>query len=293
VVTSGPSAPYPGENPTRGPILLLALLPSLADAGPWLREPGAGYAKLGFSHFASRTGVREGESTGLPFRSDEVSFYGEVGLPDGTQLVVSLPFVAATQVAANGTRFRHQSVGDIRVELDRSLHPELPIAAGLEVKFPGYRRPERYTSARGLDNELIGALSSSFPELGDANVDLTAKFLAGGAWTRPIAGWVSIELGPRLRFGPYSEGVFGALSTGIWLVDGGWAISLYSNANANIIVAEDDLPSRQLVYTQLSTFVTGFGFAPAAALEVGVGTVPVASNASTGWSVNAGLSTTF
>lgn len=260
-------------------LALLLLLPTAAVAGPWVRPLGSGFAKVGVTHFRSSNGVNFGVSTGLAYRSTAVDTYVEAGLGRGFQVVASLPYVAAYNQASGDVRWRHQWAGDLRLELDTRLHKSKPFALGVEMRVPTYRDPADYVAAKGMTAQMLEATASNFPQLGDTNLDITVKGMAGASFKR---GWVTGELGPRFRTEGFASGVFGASSVGLWAVPEHLGVNLYTNANLNLWGGSAAVASRELWYVEGSVFATGLEALPGAGLQLGVGGIPVARNSARG-----------
>jgi hypothetical protein len=259
-------------------ITTLCLTPQ-AHAGPWVRDVGSGWAKVGPSTFRSSSGFASGQSTGLPYRSASIETYVEVGLPGGLQLVASLPWVSATQIDANDVRYHHRWTGDLRLEIDRKLHVDRPLAIGFEVRIPTFRRPSSFHKAKGVTEEQLFALQPLIPELGDTNVDVTLKLLWG---TSSQVGWFAAEAGPRLRSGGFAHGVYGSCNGGIWLAPNAVALTGQISANANVTPREPAAMSKELLAVRAGMLL---GRGPG--VELGIGTVPFARHTGTGLDVSA------
>lgn len=267
-------------------VILLALS-TTAMAGPWVRDPGAGYAKLGWRGFQSDNGMVSGESTGLKYTSHTVGLYSEIGIPGQLQLTVDLPFVSATHASPDGVKFHHRWTGDLRVQLDRRLTKAFPLSLGLEVRLPTYGTPADRGRAAGLDDELFESFVLSFPELGDPNVDLTLKLAWGASIPR---GWVKAEIGPRLRIGPYADGVMFASGVGVWIVPERLGAELYASANVNLFAGADNLANREILFTQIAVFGNPSPTLPLS-ISATFGVLPVAVDSSQGGQVGLALST--
>jgi hypothetical protein len=266
-------------------MLLLATV-AAAVAGPWVHPAGEGYAKAGYTWFSSAEGFVDGESTGLRYASHALDAYGELGLGGGWQLVGGLPLIFAANVGSDGTRYTHNWTGDLRLELDRRISRGAPLAVGLEARIPTYREPTDYSRVRGVDDVYLEAIEDQFPQLGDRNLDLTAKLLAGVSLG---AAWVSAEAGPRWRSGGFAPGVYGAVNTGAWLFDRRGGLSLFASGNLNLPV-EAERASRQLLQLRGTAFAALPG---GLTLEAWGGGVVLAQYASTGIDLGLGVSGRF
>ena len=89
---------------------------SVALGGPWVHDPGQGYTRVGYRYYASQEGFTEGGYRTPVFRA--FGPFTEWGLPGGLQLIGDLPFIMATQRAADGFGYHHQWTGDLRLQID-------------------------------------------------------------------------------------------------------------------------------------------------------------------------------
>lgn len=269
---------------------MLALLTTAAAlAGPWVRPAGEGYLRVGYDHFASEDATVNGVSTGLAWSSHSLGVYTEWGLGHRLQVVGSLPLTTATQTSVTGTVWRHSWSGDLRLELDGALLRDRPVALGAEVRIPTYRDPADYLTARGMPNELVTAYATSFPQLGDSNIDLTVKLLAGQSLGR---GWLAGELGPRLRFGGFASGLHAAASGGWWAVPDRAALGLWSSLALRAPWIEPARATRQEWVVLGQVMVASPEQLPNWTLEMRGGGVVWAESAARGWTVGLGASWT-
>ena len=279
--------------------MTLLALTATSAAGPWGHPASEGYAKVGYTRFASDEGFLAGEPTGLDFRSHSLETYGELGLPADFTVVGSLPLVHAVNVSDAGTRYTHTWTGDLRLTLQRRLVQKAPVSLGLEARVPTYREPDAYARVRGLDDVYLEAIAAQFPQLGDRNVDLTALLSAGASNN---VGWLSAEAGPRLRLGGFLNGAHGAINAGAWIRPQRLGVSLFSSGNLNFPEATGDdtdaatdsevLPSRQLLSARATVFVALPG-TEATLVEIWGGGVLLAEHASTGFDLGVGVSRRF
>lgn len=271
--------------------MLLTALTSAALAGPWVHPQGEGYLRLGADHFQAASGVVDGASTGLQYRSESLSLYGEWGLGRRTQLVGSLPMVTATQreLDSEGAVWRHTWTGDLRVELDHALRAGQPLALGAELRVPTYRDPAEYARAQGVSDALLPSFVLNFPQLGDQNVDLTLKVLGGASSAR---AWVWGEAGPRLRFGGFAHGLHAASSVGAWAVPERLAFAAWSHLALRAPWITPERPTRQEWGLTGQALLALPEAAPGWMIELRGGGVLWADAAAQGWSAGLGLSYT-
>jgi hypothetical protein len=251
-------------------IALALLASSTARASPWVKAPGAVFLEAGVSRFQEGVIFGERSDTGLDFDSTSYTIYGEVGLPLRSQILFSFPYVVARNRTLSGLGFVSHTIGDARIELDRSIldDPALPITAGLEVKLPLYTR----AAEDDLPNEVSIYPSGSFPDPGDGNVDLLPKLSIG---LSSLPYWLTAELGYRLRFGDFDDALFAAVSGGAFIIPESFAAFAY--------VSTDLSPGRQLVYVQLRALVRSTAsWLPKFGLALGPGAVVYAAEARAG-----------
>ena len=266
----------------------LAAVP--ASAGPWVRDVGSGFAKVGTTRFQSSQGFDGQEVSGLTYRSQSLDTYVELGLGRGIQFVGSLPYMAASNTGSGDAAWRHSWTGDLRLEIDGKLHRSKPFAWGVELRVPTYRDPVDYSEAKGIDPGLLSAVGTNFPQLGDTNLDVTLKGMAGVSFSR---GWFTAEAGPRFRSEGFAHGAYGALSLGVWAIPDTLGVNLYSNANVNLFGGSSTIGSRELAYIQGAVFATGVDALPGAGIQVAAGVIPVANNAARGFDLSASTFVTW
>jgi hypothetical protein len=181
-------------------VLLLAWAAS-AQAGPWVRDPGHGYAKLGVSRFSSDAYVDPRAETALSYVGWQLGAYGELGVGRGVQLVAAAPWVWATNTdVASGWTFRSGGPGDATV--------------AVVVDVPGVWWPLSVSARARLPLVDQRTLPSAYPAFGDPNVDVDGVVATGAGWVLRGQGfWASAEAGFRWRTplgwgaGDYANGV--------------------------------------------------------------------------------------
>ena len=275
--------------PLLGVAMLATMLiaPTAALAGPWVHDAGDGYLKLGFSHYAASTSDT-GDST-LRYQSETFNLYAEFGLPAEMQLVLDLPFVMATNRDSTGdNRFRHSSLGAMRIELDRQLVTgRTMVAVGVEAQIPGYRQATDYDEVDGLSDSQFRALAQSFPSLGDGVVSVTPKVLVGRGLPR-IQGWFTGETGPRVRFGQQPTW-YSAVGVGSFVIQQRLALGIYTSLDIGTQAEDPDNAAQQLWYTSAYLMLAAGDFA----ITATGGLTPWSRNASSGFDVGLAASTTF
>ncbi|MCO4769988.1 MAG: hypothetical protein KDA24_08135 [Deltaproteobacteria bacterium] len=188
--------------------LTLVALPLTAWAGPWTKELGQHYAKLGgdlyytTDYFDSRLQGSDGETGIQRFVGTNLTLYGEVGVFPlwPIQVTASLPLTVGVSTfkdpaligtsepgTATGVR-----LGDLRVALQTSiLRKGFQLAPSVEVKIPMY--------ANDVVGKGLGPYRQWVPIPGDGQIDITPMMLMGGSIPTKVPMWVEGGIGYRFR----------------------------------------------------------------------------------------------
>jgi hypothetical protein len=265
---------------------------SPAQAGPWNRELGSAYLKLGLSHFSATQGFSRGVATGLDYEAYTVELYGELGLPHRFSLVVNLPYVMARNGSPAGFVYGHNTLGDGRLELDFQVLESAPLSLGLELKVPLYRSVSASADDSLIEVDGRSYPAANFPDVGDANVDVTPKVLAGWSFAPLFEGWLTAELGYRVRLDGFADGVYGALGMGAFVWPRHVALGVLANGVVNVQVDRrpEEQATHELLFVQGYVLVTGAPWVPRLGVTLSVGGIVSAVNASEGTSLGVGLS---
>ncbi len=267
----------------------LALTAAPAAAGPWVRDPGHAYVKLGASRFTADEGFNQGVSTGLAYEGITSSLYAEVGLPARLQLVAELPFVLGVNRSEAGVNYHNRTLGDSRLQLDWGAWEGLPLTLSLDAKLPLYTPLAR----QGADAQLADFPQSAtrFPDPGDGNIDLTPKVQYGHSF-HPLPAWATAELGYRARLGGFTDGLWAAAGAGWFVWPEHVALGVYGNAVINL--GQDDDPmvqaTREFVYLQGYLLLTAAPWVKDLGLTLSAGVLPWARNAAAGRDLGLGIS---
>lgn len=181
-------------------LLAALLLPSVALAGPWTKNFGEAYAKLGADYYVPLSYYDPALDNAGTFFGQTYSAYAEVGvLPwHPVQLGVLIPYQISrlsfepdTGFAPGLARATTARFGDLRATLQVAiLHSTVQLAAACEVKVPMYHND---TVGDGF-----GAWADRFPRVGDGQVDVTPMVLIGGSIPKsPV--WLEGTVGYRVR----------------------------------------------------------------------------------------------
>lgn len=170
---------------------MILLFAGAAWAGPWTRDGGGSYVRVGADAFLADQSVLPGIGTTavVDFTAATASAYAEVGLPLPwkAMAVASAPLNVGMVTFERRDPFfdgngdtRVIRMGDLRVGPQVALHSTLPLAAAVEVKIP------LYAVDKVCDEETV--LRDLCARPGDGQVDVTPSVLAGGS-----VGWGWIE----------------------------------------------------------------------------------------------------
>ena len=256
----------------------MLLMTAQAQAGPWVRDAGEGYLKLGGSSFVGDQYYRAGVPTELESKASSLSVYGEVGLGHALQLVMYLPYQVASNETGGGVRYVNHTLGDLRLQVDTKLTDAFPLALSLEAKVPLYE----VVSEQELTGEQE-AWRTNFPDVGDGNLDLTLKLQAGASlgW---LGGWVTGVLGYTKRLGRYIDSLYFAGQVGVWIWEDHIRASFYGQGNRNLgtDAFPEILASRESVSLEGTVAVTGIPMWPELDVMVSWGEVVYARYGSKG-----------
>ncbi len=262
-----------------GTLLFWTLLTSTAQAGPWTREPGRWYFKLAQGLFVAE-GFRDSNGTFISdttYRGWNTSAYGEVGVVDGVQAQLYVPFtigendfdsdsILRLSTPCEGGRLalstQRRTFGDALVGAQWSTPwLSLPHAVRVNAKLPLYSVGE----PKGLCGDL-------FPQPGDGQVDLDLWLSAGDS----IADgelYLYGELGHRFRTELYFGEDMGQAFADTFLAFGqiGWQLLegsfLMLNLNYALPYEDDGITKGSLTLGPAFYLGVGDGFAVEAALD--------------------------
>jgi hypothetical protein len=168
--------------------LAILLVASTAQAGPWTKNPGQVYVKVGEGFFLSDS-FRDGSGqlvTGqTEYLGATTSTYFEVGVLKGLHVWGYLPYTIARNDFNDGSSFLIAGGGDALLGLQYTPPLPLPFPAALklEAKVPFYD---------------VADVLTNFPAAGDGQLDLTFWLSAGGS-LHPLPLFFFGEVGYRKR----------------------------------------------------------------------------------------------
>jgi hypothetical protein len=272
---------------------MIVFLMAAAVAGPWIKEPGQVYAKLGTSRFGSNgyIGPDGTAVAGLRYVGLTEHLYAEAGVLPHLQVVGNLPFVGARNIDGE-LIFINRQLGDADLGLATGTKlGQVPVSLTASAKLPLYD-----------NNDLAsyGTAGAAFPAMGDGQVDLSVIGSVGtGLSVGGQRGWAAAEAGYRHRTewwlgdssSPdriYGDGLPWRAQLGWSPVAGGRDLGwLAADVSGLKNLGEADTVTKQWVQAGAGL---GARVGHGVALEAGAGVMPWARNSSTGWSVNGGIS---
>lgn len=144
-----------------------------------------------------------------------------MGLTDDVTLLGYLPYIVATNAHESGVGFHAFGLGDALVGAQvRALSwHSLVVSGRVELKAPLYQGAP---SIQGRQTAKVPGFPRSatlFPALGDGQVDLTG-FVSAGSGLPWVDGFVTVDVGYRLRTGPLTDALLVNASAGVWLFPG-------------------------------------------------------------------------
>jgi len=221
------------------------LVASSAHAGAWTKPAGGGYAKVGSSTFVSDHGFDERgervEGDGFLLSAQTLYAYSELGLSDKLTLVGFVPYVIATNQHESGVNFHTLSTGDAMLGVQMAIFTveNVVTSARAEVKIPLYVGGP---SIRGRQTARVPGYPRSagfFPAVGDGQVDLTG-FVSAGASLPWLNGFVTGDLGYRLRTGVITDAVLGNMTLGFSVL-GGYVLLMVNSQSVLTLPATDEI----------------------------------------------------
>ena len=182
-----------------------AALTMAALAGPWTRDQGDYYARIGADAYVPRVYVNpltgNAVDTDRRYLGLQTGFYGEIGLLKAwhVQVTAAAPFTRGSltfETSAGTGRATTYRLGDARLGVQTALTRKFPLALAVDAKLPLY------------DNDRVGqhqgVYQAQFPLPGDGQVDLGLWAHGGAAkgkvWSELAVGWVH-------RTGPFVDGI--------------------------------------------------------------------------------------
>lgn len=266
---------------------------SAARAGPWVPEPGKGYAKLSGEYFDA-TGVYDNQGRpqqpNYEYSHRAFRLYGDVGLAPHLGLSASVPFVIGQNRRTTDegpVQYIKSGFGDLDLELQAGTE-----FGGLAVSFAGRVRVPLYseTISAGSPNPLRFTESELqqrrfLPALGDGSVDITPLVQAGIS-LYPLPAWLTASVGPKFRLQGFGDGLQYAVGGGGFVIPDRLA---FQARVSGVQRFSDDHRRPTKSYIQMSGGPLVRLVGPVS-LEATGSYIPTGAFVSKGWSISAGLS---
>lgn len=231
------------------------LFAGAAHAGAWTKPAGSGYLKLGSATFVSDHGYdfrgQRVDSDTFLLHAETLYGYAEVGLTDDVTLLGYVPYILATNQHASGVNFHALGVGDGLVGAQIHLLQTLGVVVSgrVELKAPLYQGAPSIQGRQSAKVPGFPRSATLFPALGDGQVDLTTFVSAGSglpSFGGYVDGFVTVDVGYRLRTGALTDAVVLNASGGIWLLPGhlllmansAWVATLPSADELRVLVGK-------------------------------------------------------
>lgn len=266
---------------------------SSAQAGPWVPEPGEGYAKLSAEYFDA-TGVydQQGEPRDPNYQYSHRAFrlYTDVGVAPHVGFSASVPFVIGENRRPTDdgpARYIKRGFGDLDLELQTGTEfGALALGLAGRVRIPLYDEtvsadapnPLRFTQSELRERRFL-------PALGDGSVDVTPLAQAGLS-LHPLPMWVTASVGPKFRFQGFGDGLQYAVGAGAFAIPDRLAVQ---TRVSGIQRFSDDNRRPTKSYLQLSGGPLVRLVGPLS-FEATASYIPTGAFVSKGWSVSAGVS---
>lgn len=258
-------------------VFLVIALPSIAMAGPWTKNPGEFYLKVGESFYRA-TSYRTGsgiEVSGTDYFSATSYLYAEAGIWENLHLQTYIPLMYS-RAAIAGNSFSDFGPGDAQFAIQSSpLRLPFPTSVRLEARVPLYGPPPTpQTPARG-GQQLDAALWLS---------------AGGGLSSMPL--YFYADLGYRYRSDitfddtvvpSYADSFVGLAQVGYTVAD----MFILALNSSIVLPVEEDLVTESYVTVGPSIF---WPLTELIALEFDGYLTPYSRNSAEGWSVGFGLS---
>jgi hypothetical protein len=267
------------------------LVPSAAHAGPWVKDAGQGYVKLGAGVFSSdKIYDVSGELQEVEFTygNRSVGLYGELGVGADLGVMVSTSvYDAANTLRLTGEDFSKVGFGDLDLGVQWQAWRGEGCVAALNVwgRVPLYSGVLSADAQVGTSGDALTREERYRPALGDGSYDVTLLGAAGCS-LYPFPGWVAAQAGPKLRTRGFGSGATAALDIGAFV----WPERLALTLRADTILrfsADNERPTKWYVSVGGGAIIP---LVAGAALELNASYIPVGAFVAQGWSAGAGFS---
>ena len=198
-------------------LLLSTTITSRAEAGPWTKAPGEGYAKVSTAVYTTSEHMIS-SPTGLQYIDGAyvgsyTGVYTELGILPNLMGLVSLPFVYGMNLGPGDETYTNAGVGDVDFGAQLALPTPFTSALKVVVKVPFYSN-----LAAGIEGS-----PDYHPYLGEGQVDVTAWLSVGHSFhPKPFYTYLDIGYRHRTEAGPGPLAI-DFRDAFVYLVQGGYA----------------------------------------------------------------------
>jgi hypothetical protein len=209
----------------RSTILIGSLIAMVgeASAAGWVKPPGDLYFKLSTGVFQTAgywdLGGRLVEVPDLEYANQSASLYAELGLLPRVAIGFYVPILVSRHTDVFDIEYQRTSLGDLDAFLQVQLIHEgrFALSAQLAVRVPLYEGVLTGVNQQtGWVSESNPAFSAFFPAIGDGSIDFTPTVQLGVSLD-PVPGWITAEVGPRLRTRGFGSTLSYALGAGVFV----------------------------------------------------------------------------
>jgi hypothetical protein len=300
--------------------LLLSLAPS-AQAGPWIKDQGSFYARVGYDYYRASTAFdSQGQRASMAderflshlggvfdhgtFSSHTSSFYGEVGLGWHLEAFGSIPVSRISNQwsfakgEAEDILQTNAGFGDVTAGLRLGGNIESFVGSiGAAIRAPLYdNNPELLNQEAGNTDFYDDKVP-----LGQGTIDVDIIAAGGSGWSlKELSGWASFEQTVRIRNRDYATAFPGMAQLGVKPLD---PLAVMLNVMWQLTANNGEQPDfyfddygkgptiidrQHYLKTSLAAM---FDVREGLALEASIGATLLGTRTAAGW--NAGLGVSF
>jgi hypothetical protein len=273
--------------------VVLTAAASSVRAGPWIPEPGEGYAKLSAEYFDA-TGVydEQGDPSepSYEYSHRAVRLYTDIGVAPHLGVSASVPFVIGENRRPTDdgpARYVKRGFGDLDLELQTGTEfGALALGLAGRVRIPLYDEtvsadapnPLRFSQSELRQRRFL-------PALGDGSVDVT-PLVQVGLSLHPLPMWLTASVGPKFRFQGFGDGLQYAVGAGAFVA--GDHLAVQTRVGGVQRFSDDNRrPTKSYLQVSGGPLVRVAG---PLSFEAAASYIPTGAFVSKGWSVSAGVS---
>jgi len=199
---------------------MVLLSPSLAQAGPWVKEPGKAYVKVSASTFSTDQVVdANGNHTTTPwtYTNHSVTTFLDVGVAPRVGLNLTVPFHVADN-SYESLKYQRSGLGDLGLGINvAALTGRCPLSVEIGGSIP------LYDGIIPSDAELTGATGGTdpsqryLPMLGDGAYEFHPGVSIGCSFY-PVPAWATAKISYSLRSDGFGDGIKSGFGAGgfVW-----------------------------------------------------------------------------